>query len=119
MAQYLEMTGQKLVADPNAKVDAHGGASGSNSAPASEPTSTDADAGASDSEETSAPSVEESAVDTNAGASGEEEETTTPAAPVAKVETSAVDTEASASSEEDDAANGIPDSVDTDAGASD
>lgn len=119
VAQYLEMTGQKLVADLNAKVDAHGGTSGSNSAPVSAPTSTDTDAGASDSEETSTPAVEEPAVDTNAGASGEEEETTTPAAPVAKVETSAVDTEASASSEEDDAANGIPDSVDTDAGASD
>lgn len=97
VAQYLEMTGQKLVADPNAKVDAHGGAS--------------------DSKETSAP-VAEPAVDTNAGASGEEEETTSPASPVAKVEPS-VDTDAGASSEEDDAANGIPDSVDTDAGASD
>lgn len=119
VAQYLEMTGQKLVADPNAKVDAHGGASGKPASPSVEANQTDTDAGASDSdsEETSAP-VAEPAVDTNAGASGEEEETTTSASPVAKVEPS-VDTDAGASSEEDDAANGIPDSVDTDAGASD
>lgn len=97
VAQYLEMTGQKLVADPNAKVDAHGGASGKPASPSVEANQTDTDAGASDSdrEETSAP-VAEPAVDTNAGASGEEEETTTSASPVAKVEPS-VDTDAGAS----------------------
>jgi NAD(P)H-dependent FMN reductase len=95
--KYLEMTGQKLVDDPNSKVDANANAS------AKEETSTK-------------PIAEPVAADTEASASSTEEETSTAPAPVSQApatQAPAMDTSASASEDAPEEPE-----VDTDASAS-
>ncbi len=103
--KYLEMTGQKLVDDPNNKVDANASASvkdDQGSAPAAPAADTGASASVS---EDSAPAPEPApSVDTGASASTKDEETPAPATPSpAPVVNTPTDTGASASVDADDA----------------